>query len=93
MADHLDELADLIAADLKAGKKAKSLTELPSEYRQDITEIAFQKAACLAKRKLRLETLTELTSGKAFKALFPNASVQIIGNRIIIEVTDVPAAD
>jgi len=91
--EHLDELANLIAADLKAGKKAKSLAELPSEYRQGMTDVAFQKAACLAKRKLRLETITELTSGKAFKALFPNATVQIVGNHIIVEVTDVPSAD
>jgi hypothetical protein len=93
VANHLDELADLIAADLKAGKKAKSLTELPSEYRQGMTDVAFQKAMCLGKRQLRLEKLTELTSGKVFKALFPNATVQIVGNRIIIEVTDVPAAN
>lgn len=93
MAKRLDELTDLIAADLKAGKKSKLLIELPSEYRQGITEVAFDKANRLAKAKLRQEKLTELTSSKAFKTIFPDASVCIQGNCIIIEVNDVTSAN
>jgi len=89
----LDELTELLAADLKAGKKAKSLTELPFEYRQGITEVAFDKANRLAEAKLRKEKLTELTSSKAFKTIFPDASVFIQGNRIIIEVNDAASAN
>ena len=95
MAKTIEDLASLIASDLKAGKaiqpnEQRAVAALPQEYRQELTTVMYEKAVRLAKRTILREKLQELSTSKGFtnvvKAMFPDAVIVVSGNRIVIEV-------